>query len=140
MLIGFKDYLVKKREAQVELMRRQGKRIPSNRMVSLYLGSIRHLFNLARRQYNDYDKGIVLVRNSPFENFDVPKQEITRKRALEADIIRKVVALPYKLKANGEERTCVYNLAKDCFILSFCRDELCRPLQCDGNKGRNDCL
>ncbi len=120
MLIGFKDYLVKKREAQVELMRRQGKRIPSNRMVSLYLGSIRHLFNLARRQYNDYDKGIVLVRNSPFENFDVPKQEITRKRALEADIIRKVVALPYKLKANGEERTCVYNLAKDCFILSFC--------------------
>lgn len=120
MLIGFKDYLIRRREAQVELMRKQGKRIPSNRMVSLYLGSIRHLFNLAKKQYNDYEKGIILVKNSPFENFDMPKQEITRKRALDADTIRKILELPYKRKANGQERTCTYNLAKDCFILSFC--------------------
>lgn len=120
MLSQFMEYLTKKREKQVAEMQKQGKRIPSNRMVSLYLGSIRHLFNLAKKQYNDYDKGIILVKNSPFENFTVPKQESTRKRALDADIIRQIWELPYKTKANRKERICVYNLAKDCFILSFC--------------------
>ena len=50
------DYLVRKREEKVKLLMKQGKRIPSNRVVSLYLGSIRHLFNEAKRQYNDYDR------------------------------------------------------------------------------------
>lgn len=121
LLTGFMEYLLKKRFERVVELKKQGKRIPSNRAISLYLGSIRHLFNEAKKKYNDYDRGIILISNSPFENFEVPKQEATRKRALPPEVIRKIWELPYILNAaNGKERICHYNLAKDCFILSFC--------------------
>ena len=66
MLKGFMDFLMKRRETKVATMMKRGERIPSNRMISLYLGSIRHLFNLAKKEYNHYDKGMIVVKNSPF--------------------------------------------------------------------------
>lgn len=120
LLNGFKAYLNIKREKQVLQLQKQGKRIPSNRTVSLYLGSIRHLFNEAKKEYNDYDKNIILIPHSPFEHVEVPKQEATRKRALTAETINQILKLPYIINANGKERICPFNLAKDCFILSFC--------------------
>ena len=60
-----------------------------NRTISLYMGSIRHLFNEAKKKYNDYDKNIILIPNSPFEHVDVPKQEATRKRALSAELVKR---------------------------------------------------
>ena len=120
LLKGFMEYLLLKRAKRVAELEKQGKRIPSNRIVSLYMGSIRHLFNEAKKQYNDYDRNLILIPNSPFENFEVPKQEATRKRALSRELIRKIWELPYIFNANGRERMCPYNLAKDCFILSFC--------------------
>ena len=118
LLNGFKAYLNLKREELVIQLQKQGKRIPSNRTVSLYLGSIRHLFNEAKKKYNDYDKNIILIPNSPFEHVEVPRQEATRKRAIPVDIIKKVWNLPYKDMKKGYKATCRYNLAKDCFILS----------------------
>ena len=120
LLNGFKAHLNLKREKQVLQLQKQGKRIPSNRTVSLYLGSIRHLFNEAKKNYNDYDKNIILIPHSPFEHVEVPKQEATRKRALSAETINQILKLPYIRNANGKERICPFNLAKDCFILSFC--------------------
>lgn len=121
LLRGFMEYLLKRRTERIIELERKGKRIPSNRTISLYLGSIRHLFNEAKKRYNDYDRNIILIPNSPFENFDVPKQEATRKRALPVEAIRQIWKLPYILNStNGKVRTCPYNLAKDCFILSFC--------------------
>lgn len=121
LLRGFMEYLLKRRTERIVELRRKGKRIPSNRTISLYLGSIRHLFNEAKKRYNDYDRNIILIPNSPFENFDVPKQEVTRKRALSVEAIRQIWKLPYILNStNGKVRECPYNLAKDCFILSFC--------------------
>lgn len=120
LLNGFKAHLKIKREKQVLQLQKQGKRIPSNRTVSLYLGSIRHLFNEAKKKYNDYDKNIILIPHSPFEHVEVPKQEATRKRALTAETINQILKLPYIINANGKERICPFNLAKDCFILSFC--------------------
>lgn len=119
LLKGFMDYLVKKREEKVKLLKKQGKRIPSNRVVSLYLGSIRHLFNEAKKQYNDYDRDIILIPHSPFENFKIPKQEATRKRAISAEDILRIYKMPYLLDCKGREKTGRINLAKDCFILSF---------------------
>lgn len=120
LLNGFKTHLNLKRVKQVLQLQKQGKRIPSNRIVSLYLGSIRHLFNEAKKKYNDYDKNIILIPHSPFEHIEVPKQEATRKRALTAEVINQISMLPYICNANGKERNCPFNLAKDCFILSFC--------------------
>ena len=84
-------------------MQREKKCIPSNRASSLYLGSIRHLFNEAKKKYNDYDRNILLISNSPFENFKVPKQEATRKRALSAELIKKIWELPYIYNVNGTQ-------------------------------------
>jgi len=120
LLNGFKAHLNLRREKLVLQLQKQGKRIPSNRTVSLYLGSIRHLFNETKKKYNDYDKNIILIPHSPFEHVEVPKQEATRKRALSAETINQILKLPYIRNANGKERICPFNLAKDCFILSFC--------------------
>ena len=120
LMMEFMEYLHKKRAKQVAELQRKGKRIPSNRMVSLYMGSIRHLFNEAKKKYNDYDRNVIRIPNSPFENLDIPKQEATRKRALSVELIKKIWELPYIINTNGRERLGPFNLAKDCFILSFC--------------------
>ena len=120
LLEKFASYINARREAKIKELIRQGKRVPSNRALSLYLGSIRHLFNEAKKHYNDYDRNIILIGSSPFENFKIPKQEATRKRAISADLIRQIYKLPYLYNSRGKETQGRYNLAKDCFILSFC--------------------
>lgn len=119
-LHDFTAYLNKRRDERINELVKQGKRIPSNRALSLYLGSIRHLHSEAKKKYNDYDRNIITIPNSPFENFKVPKPEATRKRALSADLLKQIWQLPYRYNAKGKEMNCRYNLAKDCFILSFC--------------------
>ena len=120
-LENFKAFLNKEREARTKKLIAQGKRVPSTRSLSLYLVSIKKLFNEAKKKkYNKKDKNLILIPNSPFEDFTIPKQEATRKRAIPADIIKKVWELPYKDMKKGYKATCRYNLAKDCFILSFC--------------------
>ena len=116
----FKAFLIGERDARTKKLMQQGKRVTSNRTLSLYLLSIKKLFNEAKRKFNKKDKNLILIPNSPFEDFKIPKQEATRKRAIPADIIKKVWKLPYKDMKKGYKSTCRYNLAKDCFILSFC--------------------
>lgn len=116
----FKAFLIGERDARTKKLMQQGKRVTSNRTLSLYLVSIKKLFSEAKRKFNKKDKNLILIPNSPFEDFKIPKQEATRKRVISADIIKKVWKLPYKDMKKGYKSTCRYNLAKDCFILSFC--------------------
>lgn len=116
----FKSFLNKEKEERVKMQMQQGKRVPSNRSLSLYLISIKKLFNEAKKKYNRKDKNLILIPRSPFDDLEIPKQEATRKRAIPADVIKKVWKLPYKDMKKGYKSTCRYNLAKDCFILSFC--------------------
>ena len=116
----FKLFLNKERETRTKKLMQQDKRVPSNRSLSLYLISIKKLFNEAKKKYNKKDRNLILIPNSPFDEFEIPKQEATRKRAISPDIIKKVWKLPYKDMKKGYKSTCRYNLAKDCFILSFC--------------------
>lgn len=119
-LEGFKSFLNKEREARTKKLIQQGKRVPSNRSLSLYLVSIKKLFNEAKKKYNRKEKNLILIAHSPFDDFTIPRQEATRKRAIPSDIIKKVWKLPCKDMKKGYKSTCRYNLAKDCFILSFC--------------------
>lgn len=119
-LDSFKKFLNKEHEIRTKKLIQQGKRVPSNRSLSLYLISIKKLFNEAKKKYNKKDKNLILISHSPFDDFVIPKQEATRKRAIPADIIKEVWELPYKDMKKGYKATCRYNLAKDCFILSFC--------------------
>ena len=116
----FKAFLIGERDARTKKLMQQGKRVTSNRTLSLYLVSIKKLFSEAKRKFNKKDKNLILIPNSPFEDFKIPKQEATRKRAISADIIKKLWKLPYKDMKKGYKSTCHYNLAKNCFILSFC--------------------
>ena len=115
----FQEFLKKERDARIRHLIEQGKRVPSNRAISLYLISIKKLFNEAKKIYNRKYKNLILIPNSPFDDFKMPRQEATRKRAISSDIIYKVWKLPYKETKKGYQSTCRYNLAKDCFILSF---------------------
>lgn len=119
-LESFKAFLNKEREIRTKRLMQQGKRVPSNRSLSLYLISIKKLFNEAKKKYNKKEKNLILIPNSPFMELEIPKQEATRKRAISADIIKKLWKLPYKDMKKGYKSICHYNLAKDCFILSFC--------------------
>jgi len=82
--------------------------------------SIRRLFKEAVKQYNKPDQGLIRIKNTPFSYFQIPKQQATRKRAITAELIRKIEQLPYQTVYKGIHHTNRFNLAKDCFILSFC--------------------
>ena len=118
---GFMGYLMKQSEEKAEALAKAGKRIPTNRSISLYLGSLRHLFNEAKKKHNDYDRNIIRITNSPFEYVTIPKQQATRKRAITPEQIRSIWQYPYERKIDGTlKQESITNLAKDCFILSFC--------------------
>ena len=115
----FKEFLNKEREERARKLALQGKRSPSNRSLSLYLMSIKKLFKEAKKFYNKKYKDTILISHSPFEDFKIPQQETTRKRAIQAELIQKIWELPYKNTPKGNKGTCLFDIAKDCFILSF---------------------
>ncbi len=82
------------------------------RAQSLYLGLMRHLFREAMRRYNtDYE---TVIANDPFQRYRVPKQQMKKGvRALTLEQLMKVVGYEAKPYSRAQ-------LARDCFVLSFC--------------------
>ena len=72
------------------------------------------------KHYNKPDKGLIRIPHSPFEYFKIPKEEATRKRAIQPKQIKAIWNMPYHNIHRGHKGTCLFDLAKDCFILSFC--------------------
>jgi integrase len=89
------------------------------RAPSLYMSSIRSLHNELKKQYNNEDIGIIRIPYSPFSKYKLPAEKQTRKRAIDIELIRKIFELPDQT-AKTNKAYVRYNLAKDCFILSFC--------------------
>lgn len=98
--------------------RNREKKITMSRAPSHYLGSIRTLHNEMKLQYNDEDSGTIIIPGSPFSRFKVPKPPTTEKRAITAEAIKAIYNLPDKKYKRGSG-SVRYNLAKDCFMLSF---------------------
>lgn len=120
LLEQYRDYIINVRANRVKKLIEEGKRIPSNRCLSLYLTNLRHLYNEAQKYYNKPDKGLIRIPHSPFEYFKIPKEEATRKRAIQPQQIKAIWNMPYQNIYKGHKGTCRFDLAKDCFILSFC--------------------
>lgn len=120
LLEQYRDYIIKVRAERVKKLAEAGERIPSNRCLSLYLMILRHLFSEAQKFYNKPDKGLMRIPHTPFEYFKIPKQEATRKRAIQPQQIKAIWKMPYQNIHKGAKSTCRFDLAKDCFILSFC--------------------
>ena len=80
------------------------------RAQSLYLGIIRHLFNEAIREYNTGLKKI--IETNPFDNFKIPRDiPQTKDRVISEENLVKV------FNFKGTRRV---DMARDCYILSFC--------------------
>ena len=86
----------------------------SGRAVSAYLACIRAIHNKAKEEFNDEDRGIIRIPFSPFKKYKIKSQPKTRKRGLTPETMQAIIDLPYE-----DKEVSRFNLAKDCFILSF---------------------
>ena len=75
--------------------------MPSDRTLSLYLMSIKKLYNSAKQELNDDENGVIILSADPFATIKTPKQEATRKRAIDAAVIAKIASLPDKRTFKG---------------------------------------
>lgn len=88
------------------------------RAQSLYTNAILRLFSEAREYYNDEDNDIIRIKQN-LSKFKPKQQNVAEKRALPEDVIKAMFNLPYDgKKVRGYASR--HDLAKDCFILSFC--------------------
>jgi integrase len=120
MLRRFEDFIIEEpsrwglnRKGQRQNIVKKGRRA-----VSAYLSCIRALYNRARKKYNKYDRGIIKIPFYPFEHYGLKSSPAPRKRALSIDVIQRIIELPYEKEIVGG-RWNLFNLAKDCFLLSF---------------------
>lgn len=88
------------------------------RAQSLYPSVILRLFSEAREHYNDEDNNIIRIKNN-LSKYKPKQQNVAVKRALPEEVIKEIFLLPYDEKKN-KGLTSRHDLAKDCFILSFC--------------------
>lgn len=88
------------------------------RAQSLYPNCIKTIFSAAREYYNDEDNDIIRIKHS-LDKYKPVEQNVAEKRALDVETIRRIFALPYdNIKVKGKSSR--YDLALDCFRLSFC--------------------
>lgn len=88
------------------------------RAVSKYLSCVRAIYNMAKDEFNDEERGIIKIPYYPFKKYKLKPLPKTRKRALPVASIQQIIDLPYEKEIVGG-RTSLFNLAKDCFLLSF---------------------
>lgn len=88
------------------------------RAQTLYTFSIKRLFQAAVDYYNDEDYNIYIIRDR-LAKYIPPRQRTTKKRTLSKDDVRAIFSVPYdNLSSHGYSSR--HDLAKDCFMLSFC--------------------
>lgn len=113
-LVSFESYIR-------ENLKKNNKTDSDNpRAVSSYLSCVRHLHNRAKLEYNDEERGIVLIPYSPFNRYKVPASPAPRKIAVDPQIIQAIIDLPNATKSQsagkGMRRR---DLARDCYLLSL---------------------
>lgn len=87
------------------------------RAISLYLTYMKAMFNRAKVEFNDDDLGVVPISRAPFSKIKITEHTPT-KRSITPEFLQRIIDLPYKPDTQPGARR--YNLAKDCFLLSFC--------------------
>jgi integrase len=94
------------------------------RAKSLYTSCIRHLYNMAREEYNDEERQVVPIPYNPFTRFKMPKAPAPKDRDLSVEVIQRIIDLDLddKNSNNIGIRTGEYSrirLARDMFLISF---------------------
>lgn len=101
------------------------------RAISQYLGCIRHIYGMARIEFNEPDLDIYRIPNNPFEYYTVPKQSPAKRRNKSQDFIQMII--DESAKAKGAEK-----FALEVFLLSFALEgmNLADLYTCSPAKGR----
>lgn len=81
------------------------------RAKQMYPTAIKTIFKAGCLHYNDYDKGIMRIKNNPFEVTKIPKADEAEKRAIDTLLIKRIFFLTPKT-SRGE-------LAQDVIKLVF---------------------
>lgn len=82
------------------------------RAISQYLGCVRHIFALARQEFNEPDRDIYRIPHNPFEYYSVPKQPAPKRRNKSKEFIQMVIN--ESATAKGAKK-----FALEVFLLSF---------------------
>lgn len=117
MLLGFVEFL--NAEPRIHVNRRTGERTPNkswkieNGAAGRYLRQLALIFKTAKMQYNDEDRGVILIPRSPFDGVRVKEPPSSRgQRSIGQDIMQRVI-----LATADKPRE---RLALDAFVVSFC--------------------
>ena len=81
----------------------------ANNGINVYLNKIKHIFNLAKEEFNNDD--IIKVRTTPFKKGVIPPVEATEHRVISAEQVGRLASM--NLTKND-------GFARDMFLLSFC--------------------
>ena len=113
-LRGFVDFLNKEAKA--------AGRPQNGRATTHYPADIRHIFNLAREEFNDEDIGHVQIRHNPFARFKVGKPKQAAHRNIPREMIQALIDMPRYVNpiSEGRGEFDTRNLARDFFLISFC--------------------
>lgn len=79
--------------------------------INLYMRTLRAIFNAARQEFNDEDRGQIKIPHYPFLKYKIPPASDSKKRALPLQTLR---AIRDSEPVNKREI-----LARDVFMLSF---------------------
>jgi hypothetical protein len=82
------------------------------RAISQYLGCVRHIFALARQEFNEPDRDIYRIPHNPFEYYSVPKQPAPKRRNKSKEFIQMIIN--ESAIAKGAKK-----FALEVFLLSF---------------------
>ena len=134
-LRGFEEFI--KKEPKIASCFRTGETKETktikgeSRAVSQYLGAVRHIYGLARLEYNEPDLDIIRIPNNPFEYYKVPKQQPAKRRNKSQEFIQMLI--DESAKAKGAEKFIL-----EVFLLSFALEgmNLADLYTCAPAKGR----
>lgn len=82
-----------------------------------YLCCLRAMYNKAKNEFNDEERGKIPIPYSPFKKVEIPKPELSKPRALTVEQIRMIAQMDYIEEIPDRIRR--FNIAKDVFMLSF---------------------
>lgn len=102
MMRNFSEWLIHRKEKPCK-----------GRAQSLYLSLIKKMLKDMKFEYNDSDFGIVRIKVSPFDKYEIPKVPVPEKRTLSVAQLRKFIR-----KEVPQSMRCA-TLAHDVSILSF---------------------
>ena len=83
----------------------------SESTINTHITAVSTIFNAAKRKYNNYNTGDIVIKNDPFMDYNMPEKDEVKKRALPPADIRRI----YDYSPTNKSA----ELARDVFLLSF---------------------